>query len=98
YPLSTLFPYTTLFASAPVRVGVVGAGSLGYHHVRILRDVEGAQLSGFFEERSERASEVETELGVKAYSDLALLLEYVDAVTTVRSEEHTSELQSLAYL
>jgi predicted dehydrogenase len=66
-----------------VRVGVVGAGSLGYHHVRILRDVEGAQLAGFFEERAERASQVESELGVKAYSDLALLLEDVDAVTIV---------------
>ncbi|MFN2603523.1 MAG: Gfo/Idh/MocA family protein [Gemmatimonadaceae bacterium] len=69
--------------SAPVRVGVVGAGSLGYHHVRILRDVEGAQLVGFFEERPERASQVMTELGVKAYSDSALLLDDVDAVTIV---------------
>ena len=66
-----------------MRVGVVGAGSLGYHHVRILRDVEGAQLAGFFEERAERASQVATELGVKAYSDLALLLGDVDAVTIV---------------
>jgi predicted dehydrogenase len=66
-----------------VRVGVVGAGSLGYHHVRILRDVEGAQLVGFFEERAERASQVATELGAKAYSELALLLEDVDAVTIV---------------
>ena len=23
----------------PIRVGVIGAGSLGYHHVRILRDM-----------------------------------------------------------
>jgi len=69
--------------SPPVRVGVVGAGSLGYHHVRILRDVEGAQLVGFFEERAERASQVATELDVRAYSDLAMLLEDVDAVTIV---------------
>ncbi len=69
--------------TAPVKVGVVGAGSLGYHHVRILRDVEGAQLVGFFEGRAERASQVESELGVKAYSDLESLLEDVDAVTIV---------------
>lgn len=61
----------------------MGAGSLGYHHVRILRDVEGAQLVGFFEERAERASQVEAELGVKGYSDLVRLLEDVDAVTIV---------------
>jgi predicted dehydrogenase len=66
-----------------VKVGVVGAGSLGYHHVRILRDVEGAQLVGFFEERAERASQVATELEVKAFSDLGALLDDVDAVTIV---------------
>ena len=69
--------------TAPVKVGVVGAGSLGYHHIRILRDVEGAQLVGFFEGRAERASQVESELGVKAYSDLASLLEDVEALTIV---------------
>ncbi len=42
-------------AGGPVRIGVVGAGALGYHHVRILRDVEGAALAGFVEERPERA-------------------------------------------
>ena len=33
----------------PVRIGVVGAGALGFHHTRILRDVPGAQLVGFHE-------------------------------------------------
>jgi len=30
----------------PVRIGVVGAGALGFHHTRILRDVPGAALVG----------------------------------------------------
>jgi len=67
----------------PIRIGVVGAGSLGYHHVRILRDVEGVSVAGFVEERPERASQVATELGVKAYRDVASLLDDVDAVTIV---------------
>ena len=33
----------------PVRIGVIGAGALGFHHTRILRDVPGAQLVGFHE-------------------------------------------------
>jgi predicted dehydrogenase len=45
----------------------VGAGSLGFHHIRILRDVDDAQLVGFFEERTERAAQVSSELGVKSY-------------------------------
>lgn len=67
----------------PIRIGVVGAGSLGYHHVRILRDVEGVRLAGFVDDRPERASQVATDLGVKAYRDVASLLEDVDAVTIV---------------
>jgi predicted dehydrogenase len=67
----------------PIRIGVVGAGSLGYHHVRILRDVEGVSLAGFVDDRPERASQVATELGVKAYRDVPSLLEDVDAVTIV---------------
>ena len=65
------------------RVGVVGAGSLGFHHIRILRDLPGIRFSGFAETRPERASEVEKELGVKAHSSLDYLLGESDAVIIV---------------
>ena len=64
-------------------MGVIGAGSLGQHHVRLLRDVEGARLVGFYEVRTERAQEVSRELGVPALSTLDALLDQVDAVTVV---------------
>ena len=66
-----------------LRIGVVGAGGLGYHHVRILRDVEGAELAGFHEARPERAAAVASELGVRAYPSLEALLDDVDAITVV---------------
>jgi predicted dehydrogenase len=66
-----------------VRVGVIGAGSLGQHHVRLLRDIEGARLVGFCEVRPERAHQVSSELGVPAVPSLETLLEQVDAVTVV---------------
>ena len=66
-----------------LRIGVVGAGGLGYHHVRILRDVEGAELVGFHEARPERAAAVASELGVRAYPSLEALLDDVDAITVV---------------
>jgi len=66
-----------------VRIGVIGAGALGYHHVRILRDVPGAKLIGFYEPRPDRASAVATELGVEAYDRLDELLDAVDAATIV---------------
>ncbi|MCA2996423.1 MAG: hypothetical protein ING97_15905, partial [Gemmatimonas sp.] len=44
-------------ASAP-RVGVVGAGGLGVHHVRILRDLCGDRFAGFVDENPARAAQV----------------------------------------
>src|SRR5689334_20727292 len=70
-------------ASADVRIGVIGAGALGYHHVRILRDVPGAQLIGFYEEKADRAKAVAGELGVRAYDRLEDLLDSIDAATVV---------------
>jgi len=65
------------------RVGVVGAGSLGFHHIRILRDLPGIQFTGFFENRPERRAEVEKELRVRGQSSLDALLEASDAVIIV---------------
>jgi predicted dehydrogenase len=64
------------------RVGVVGAGSLGFHHIRILRDFPGIRFSGFSETRSDRAEEVQKELGVASRS-LDDLLGESDAVVIV---------------
>ena len=66
-----------------VRVGVIGAGALGYHHVRIFRDVPGARLVGFYEARADRAAAVSKELGVRAFDRLEELLDSVDAATVV---------------
>ncbi|MEP6550023.1 MAG: Gfo/Idh/MocA family oxidoreductase [Gemmatimonadales bacterium] len=65
------------------RVGVVGAGSLGFHHIRILRDLPGIQFSGFAEAKPERRTEVEKELRVKSHPTLESLLEASDAVVIV---------------
>ncbi|MEJ7811264.1 MAG: Gfo/Idh/MocA family oxidoreductase [Gemmatimonadaceae bacterium] len=66
------------------RVGTVGAGSLGYHHVRILRELPDVQFVGFVERRPDRAEQVARELGVRAFPTLeALLDEGVDGITVV---------------
>jgi predicted dehydrogenase len=67
--------------SAPVRVGVIGAGALGYHHVRLLRDVEGAAMVGFHDARADRAQQVASELGVRAFESVEALIEACDALT-----------------
>lgn len=67
--------------SGPLRVGVIGAGSLGYHHVRLLRDVAGVALAGFHDTDATRAAHVAQELGVEAVASLDALLDRVEAVT-----------------
>ena len=62
---------------------MIGAGGLGYHHVRILRDMQGPAFAGFFDARTERAAQVARELGVTAHPSLEALLDVVDAVTIV---------------
>jgi predicted dehydrogenase len=67
----------------PIRIGVVGAGALGFHHTRILRDVPGAELVGFHDSNPARAEKVSAELGVKAFDSLDALYDSVQAVSVV---------------
>jgi predicted dehydrogenase len=77
-------------------VGVVGAGSLGYHHVRILRSLPGVDFQGFFEVRGDRADLVSTELGVPAFESLERLLDQTDAVTIAVPTAAHFDVASLA--
>jgi predicted dehydrogenase len=84
--------------SLPLRVGVVGTGSLGYHHARILRDTPEIVFRGFFEANAQRAKEVSRELGVHAHRSLEALLGEVDAVSIVvpTPAHHAVAMQALA--
>jgi predicted dehydrogenase len=66
-----------------VRLGVIGAGALGFHHIRIMRELEGATLVGFCESRPDRASLVAGELGVRAWDSAEDLIDACDAVSVV---------------
>src|SRR5687767_15199046 len=86
-PISTLFPYTTLFRSDGVDGAHPGA-EVGAFDAALVEDVGVAAAAG-----GERFDFLAEARG-------GLLDELDDARTVghVRSEEHTSELQSLAYL
>lgn len=66
-----------------MRVGVIGAGSLGFHHARLLRQVPGVAFHGIFEANADRAGVVARELEVQAHPTLDALLAEVDAVSIV---------------
>ncbi len=66
-----------------IRMGVIGAGALGFHHVRILRDMPGVAFAGFHEANPERAAHVTKELGVPAFPSVEALVDVIDAATIV---------------
>jgi len=76
-------------SAAGLPVGVIGVGSLGYHHARILREVAGAEMVGVYDVSAERAAQVASELGVRAFTSLDALLGSVEAaVVAVPTTEH----------
>ena len=66
-----------------VRVGVVGAGALGFHHIRLLKKIDGADLVGFYDHNAARSAQVAKELETTAFPSLEALLDRVEAVTVV---------------
>lgn len=66
-----------------MRIGVAGAGALGYHHIRLLRGLDGAVCAGFHDTDAERARRVSAEFGVIAHPTLDALIDASDAVCIV---------------
>ncbi|MFN2572482.1 MAG: Gfo/Idh/MocA family oxidoreductase [Gemmatimonadales bacterium] len=66
-----------------MRVGVIGTGALGFHHARLLKKIEGADLVGIYDINPARGAQVAQELGTSAHSTLDALLDRVEAVTVV---------------
>jgi predicted dehydrogenase len=67
--------------SSPVRIGVVGVGSIGRHHARILAADPAALLVGIFDTDIDRAAKVAAEFETRAVETLEALLADVDAVS-----------------
>jgi predicted dehydrogenase len=72
-----------------LKVGVIGVGSLGFHHARILRDVAGVQLVGVHDSNPARLAQVAAELGITAVDAQDELLDQVQAcVVAVPTTAH----------
>src|SRR5262245_52898551 len=62
-----------------VRIGVIGVGALGRHHVRTVAQTAGATLVGAYDPRAERAA-FAAEHGGRPFADAPSLVEASDAV------------------
>ncbi|HUJ31881.1 MAG TPA: Gfo/Idh/MocA family oxidoreductase [Candidatus Acidoferrum sp.] len=72
------------------RVAVVGVGEFGRNHVRVWRELEGAELVGIVDTDTDRAAKIAAEFGTRVLPDLdALAAEKTDAVSlAVPTKEH----------
>lgn len=77
-------------SESSIRVAVVGAGEFGRNHVRVWREMEGAELAGIVDTNAERANTVAAEFGTRVIRDFAALAaEGVRAVSlAVPTKEH----------
>ncbi len=62
-----------------IRIGVVGAGSMGRNHARVLASLPGVTLAGVCDAEAKRAREIAAEFGSTAFTSLDDLLPQIDA-------------------
>lgn len=73
----------------PLRVGVIGTGSLGRHHVRLLSALPNVELVGIFDVRSATAEAVAGEFGTRVFADAGSLANEIEAaVVAVPTTDH----------
>ncbi len=78
-------------ARAPLPMAVIGVGSLGFHHARLLDAIETSELVGIHDADGARGAAVAEELGLRHFDDLDELLGLIEAaVVAVPTTEHAS--------
>ncbi|MBS9475659.1 Gfo/Idh/MocA family protein [Ancylobacter radicis] len=72
---------STAAEKAPIRVGVIGVGVMGYNHARVLCDLPGAELVGIADPDEAQRAKVAAMLGCNAVASIGDLIELgVDAL------------------
>ncbi|WP_445214864.1 Gfo/Idh/MocA family oxidoreductase [Brasilonema sp. UFV-L1] len=64
----------------PIRIGVIGVGNMGQHHVRLLSSMKDVELVGVADINVERGLETASKYKVRFFEDYCELLPHVDAV------------------
>jgi len=64
-----------------IKIGVVGVGVHGTHHLRLLSSMKGAELVGIFDTAAAEAKEKAAEFSTRAFPSLESLLDEVDCVS-----------------
>ena len=79
-----------------LKIGVIGVGKLGKHHVRVLCGLDGVDFVGCHDRIGERATSAADEFGATAYEDRKALIADVDAVDIVVPTSAHAKYASMA--
>lgn len=66
-----------------LKIGVLGAGHLGRIHLKLLKDIEGYELMGFYDPNDTNANKAIVDLGVHRFATADALMAAVDVVDVV---------------
>ena len=81
-----------------LKVGVFGVGHLGKFHLNNWKEIDRAELVGFYDPSDENAKVVEAKYGLKRFKNAAALIEACDAVDIVAPTIAHYELCKMAIL
>ena len=76
----------------PIKVGVIGVGHLGQHHVKHYLSLKDANLVGIVDTDQERATEISKEFAIPLFNELQDFLNQVDAVSIVTPTPHHAQI------
>jgi predicted dehydrogenase len=79
-----------------LKIAVFGTGHLGKFHLNNWKEIEGAELVGFFDPNDENAKVVEETYQLKRFLDPSALMDACDAVDIVAPTIHHFELCKMA--
>lgn len=66
-----------------VRIGVFGVGHLGKIHVKLLKEIPGYEIVGFYDPDDANAEKAAAEYGIKRFDSAAKLIEQCEAIDIV---------------
>lgn len=81
-----------------LKIGVVGVGHLGQHHVRKFQSIDHCEMVGIFDANPERAKEISSKLGVRRFDSYDDLLQNVDAIDIAATTTYHYDLAKPALL
>lgn len=79
-----------------LKIGVFGVGHLGKFHLNNWKEIEGIEITGFFDPNDENAIEVSEKYQLKRFTSAEELIDLVDAIDIIAPTNHHFALCEMA--